>query len=56
MRRDITFGGVFPDYPLADRPDTVGKLSGWPLTQAMAHRPVLVSRWWIDVQRLGLPF
>lgn len=26
MRCDITFGGVFSDYPPAERPDTVGKL------------------------------
>lgn len=27
MHCGITFGGVLPDYPRADRPDTVGKLN-----------------------------
>jgi hypothetical protein len=44
MRWDITFGGVFPDYLLADRPDTVGKLSagrGGDLLVVTLARPLL---------------
>lgn len=44
MRCDITFGGVFPDYPRADHPDTVGKLNagqGGDLLIVTLARPLL---------------
>ena len=44
MRCDITFGDVFPDYPRADRLDTVGKLNarqGGDLLIVTLARPLL---------------